>query len=166
MFNDVTKTDFFFFLTCRRKGSAGNWSGGKLMTIAWDDKGSSKIQFGCGLRLHLRFCGKVDFGVRFLVWCCQSPWVTERRGGSKMMAPGSSAGDQISRVEIHQQQGTSRGRETRNQVNAPRDEGRGQDVMSLNGVWTQELFANIWGYCMRGKLSGVLCVCFSLAPWL
>lgn len=62
-----------------------------------------------------------------------------------MMALGSSAGDQISRVEIHQQEGTSRGRETRNQVHAPRDEGQGQDVMSLNGIRTQELFANIRG---------------------
>lgn len=43
--------------------------------------------------------------------------------GSKMMTLRSSAGDQISRVEIHQQEGTSREGETRNQVDAPRDEG-------------------------------------------
>ena len=55
---------------------------------------------------------------------------------SQVMALGSSAADQISSVEVHQQEGTSWERETRNQVCAPRDEGQGQDVMSLNGIRT------------------------------
>lgn len=82
--------------------------------------------------------------------------------GSKMLAPGSSAADQISRVEIHQQEGTSWEREIRNQVCAPRDEGQGQDVMSLNGIRTQELFAIIWGLVGGENFLG-FCACFSLA---
>lgn len=154
MFNDVTKTDFFFFffLTCRRKDSAGNRSGRKLMTIAWDKtKDLQRFNSAVGWGFILGFFGPWS---EVLSTVLPKSLGDRAERGRKMMALGSSAGDQISRVEIHQQEGTSRERETRNQVCAPRDEGRGQDVMSLNGIRTQELFANIWGLLWGETLLG------------